>query len=540
MSKKFIILLIMLVCCILLTSCAPAPLPSSSENFSKKFTQSFENNYLMKDEDLRYVYASPMEAQTSSGIRLSLIRGTDKNLFVAGSILGEVGIYGDYTSNSFVYQHKDAPSPMKDWTIKEVRLLDSTYSWYYSSADETGNSVEAAMNSSDVIYTFYPDTDKELIDDIKNAYFSPTSQEEIYGDYYGSMVVCFEENENIVYWPNISCKMGIMTFGNDMHLSSESSQRILEIMDKYSDDRNPTYRYGELMHTTAPTDEELPITLIPWSQKASDGKPESQGISISAKDYASGREKVFASGTGSYCADQEGSGTFEVTKGSFNEFKVKWKTSDGYWYESIFNCDFSDAFPKNRVAEYKPSDIILDLPTVDFDLVFNVNYFPTDGKSNVDIFYGKDGKKTHWLTLYGKACEDTGFDGNFEIITKKECVSYTLRWRTLGGCFELELDTPFSYTSSPVKLTLDSGKEATLYLHDWKTPEATYIIICENDRCIQAFTVTSDFLLHNSGSTATNNKNGTYTLDLYGVLQTEHMSLSHRLKVTLPMPFIDK
>lgn len=132
MMKKLLVLLVILVLCIQLFSCNRNRLPLTSDNFSKDFVNSFSDNYRLVDPQLAYVTASPWEVeikakddQDADRLYLSLIDNVDKAQFI--SVTERYDVYmGAPGYSLFVYQAQNAPTPMKDWTIKSIKILETT------------------------------------------------------------------------------------------------------------------------------------------------------------------------------------------------------------------------------------------------------------------------------------------------------------------------------------------------------------------------------------------------------------------------------
>lgn len=214
--KKIIVFSVVFVLCAQLLSCNSSNLPLTSDNFSKDFVTGFSDNYRLVDPQLAYVTASPWEVEikvnNDERLYLSLIDDVDKAQFV--SVTERHDYYMDPPSyRLFVYQAPDAPTPMKDWTVKRVRVLEVT-----PIADTKEDAVsfsekytEALLGSSDVLYTYDNDNGSDFLDMIKSAYLAAETLQSHPGmirgtdsdqpDYlrYYSLLIEFNENDNIVW-----------------------------------------------------------------------------------------------------------------------------------------------------------------------------------------------------------------------------------------------------------------------------------------------------------------------------------------------------
>ena len=176
MMKKLLVLLVILVLCIQLFSCNRLPL--TSDNFSKDFVNSFSDNYRLVDPQLAYVTASPWEVeiktkddQDADRLYLSLIDNVDKAQFI--SVTERYDAYmGAPGYSLFVYQAQNAPTPMKDWTIKSIKILETTQ---FADSEEnvlllSAKYMETILSYSTVIRTYDNDTGSDFLDMMKNAY----------------------------------------------------------------------------------------------------------------------------------------------------------------------------------------------------------------------------------------------------------------------------------------------------------------------------------------------------------------------------------
>ena len=163
------------VLCAQLVSCQRSGLPLTSDNFPKDFVNSFFENYRLVDPQLAYVTASPWEVEikvdSDNKLYLSLIDNVDKAQFL--SVTERRAFYMGAPSYSlFVYQTPDAPTPMKDWTIKSIRVIEMS-----PIAETKENALlfsekfmDSLLESSTVLHTYDNDTGSAFLDMIKNAY----------------------------------------------------------------------------------------------------------------------------------------------------------------------------------------------------------------------------------------------------------------------------------------------------------------------------------------------------------------------------------
>jgi len=200
-----------------LYSCRRSPYPNHSENFTREFVDEFFNNYSVQDAQLSYFTAQTHEIEISpADLRLARIDETDQNLFLSGTKVNYPlkGVGNSYTV--FVYQHKDAPIPMKDWTVKSISLLsnnDLTLNSYNDdSVDRYKNLMNDFINSGKELNQFENnDENKVIIDAVNNAYtkaekhdrepqvISDNNVDIIKRKYY-ILLIEFEENPNIVWY----------------------------------------------------------------------------------------------------------------------------------------------------------------------------------------------------------------------------------------------------------------------------------------------------------------------------------------------------
>lgn len=215
MKKMFVLLLILLLC-IQLFSCEKNDLPLTSDNFSQDFVSSFSDNYRLVDPQLAYVTASPWEVEikvnNDEKLYLSLIDNVDKAHFVSVTERKEYYM-GSPSYNVFVYQTSDAPTPMKNWTIKSIRVLEVT-----PIAETKDNALslserymETLLASSTVLHTYDNGNGSDFLDMIKSAYSTAEtlqthpsiirgtdSNQPNYLRYY-SLLIEFNESDNIIW-----------------------------------------------------------------------------------------------------------------------------------------------------------------------------------------------------------------------------------------------------------------------------------------------------------------------------------------------------
>lgn len=255
--KKSIFILFVLVLCLSLTSCGVVynpyvyfdsdilfnidQVPDYSENFDEEFFKTFDEDYTFEP---RYAFysASVWEAEEESEIedirtykRFSMIDGFENKEFVAVSNSQRWRFPILECSYSWVYvaRHKDAPDPMKDWTLKSISVIasdkghDPRETNYATATDAryaeqtNGKSYitleQLSVNQMSLfdteeyrICTFDREHDAELLDAFIESYYSPTRIENFTGqfgltgvsdtfrtEFY--IIVHFEESDNIVW-----------------------------------------------------------------------------------------------------------------------------------------------------------------------------------------------------------------------------------------------------------------------------------------------------------------------------------------------------
>lgn len=171
MKKILMLLSFVLILCIILVSCS-SEYPSTSDNFDADFRRSFPEKYSVKDPHLLFMTASPYEAKMEDNILLSVIDGVDKNMFVAGAQLSY--FMGKSYEKVYVYQTEDAPTPMKDWTIKNIYLIKSSGNYQYTGDGSNGriNVMQRHLERSEILklYTRYDESEARFIESMKESY----------------------------------------------------------------------------------------------------------------------------------------------------------------------------------------------------------------------------------------------------------------------------------------------------------------------------------------------------------------------------------
>lgn len=241
--RRVNVLLILLALVLLLCSCDEASkvlakIPYTSENFSQEFMDSFDSEYRLYDSNLYYLSANPFEVRTSdySGVFqydvealiLSTIKDVPKEEFVAVTHFGEFILMpgGGRDITCHVYQSKDAPVIMKDYTISSVSIIGWKLPpyWYVGSGssnfnkimDQAPNYFETFLESrrTAIVAEYTSDGHPEFIESLKNGYSNSTADKAIYlttntiyrideGDpnheVYYSLLFRFEETDNLVW-----------------------------------------------------------------------------------------------------------------------------------------------------------------------------------------------------------------------------------------------------------------------------------------------------------------------------------------------------
>ena len=260
--RRIILVLLSITICISCTSCRVTNLPDHSENFDKKFVESFFENYSLADPQLSYFSASPWEAEirgdTNRQYLLSCVDETDPAHFV--SVSEFIFFIGTPSVTCAVYQSKDAPTPMKDWTISSVSLLAGylpftpTDANAVSDEDYARKPMEYNLSVSEEIKIFSRSDSRDFLNFVAESYKNPISSKgrsfssiykyeedglpgkswEEYTYYY--LLVRFEENSNIVWLTELYHEDGELYFTHGANqyeycaLGSDLSQTICELI----------------------------------------------------------------------------------------------------------------------------------------------------------------------------------------------------------------------------------------------------------------------------------------------------------------------
>lgn len=194
------LLILFIVALVFTSSACEAPyehyeyeeLPQTSENFDQAFVGSFFENYHYLDRHLAYYTASPWEIKIEEmdesvthrregNYYLSVIDGIDKNHFVSVTA-HEIKLLYPGGGNLFetqIYQHINAPKPLKDWTIDSISLFASPH-LYLDPISSYGNEsaklitessyMEKVLNESELLATFEADDFSNNFEALKTAY----------------------------------------------------------------------------------------------------------------------------------------------------------------------------------------------------------------------------------------------------------------------------------------------------------------------------------------------------------------------------------
>lgn len=214
--KKLLLLLLIIALCTQLFSCNNDNLPLTSDNFSQDFVNSFFDNYRLVDPQLAYVTASPWEVEikidNDEMLYLSLIDDVDKGHFV--SVTEQIKFYmGAPGYRVCVYQTSAAPTPMEDWTIKSIRVLE-VVPFRDNKNDvilRSENYMENMLTSSTVLHTYDNNNDSDFFDTVKDAYSMAETAELFsssvtymtkateYTSHQYSLLIEFNESNNIIW-----------------------------------------------------------------------------------------------------------------------------------------------------------------------------------------------------------------------------------------------------------------------------------------------------------------------------------------------------
>lgn len=235
--SKLMIVSVILVVTLCFCSCEEMEnakrIPETSENFSQEFVDSFVSEYRLYDPQLHYLTAepygvrldaSPQNMPQSSGyswLLVSPIHNVSKEQFVAVTCYGFRSNVIGVMPKVRVYQKKDAPVPMKDYTVSSVSVVrTSAYpSNFYSSAifedfeKEVLNYMEVFLESkyTEILAEFQLEEDQELIHSLRQSYHHTipynlyfnwvcTGEDERRLDVGYYLLFRFEETENLVWY----------------------------------------------------------------------------------------------------------------------------------------------------------------------------------------------------------------------------------------------------------------------------------------------------------------------------------------------------
>ncbi len=259
--KRIITFIITLCLCLSLTSCGnfamvrynphvyfdaeilfdSKKIPDHSDNFDEEFFESFDEDYVYESY-LGYYSASEWEAEEECDnefarvkYRFSMIDGFEDKQFIARSRVhrSKFPALADVYCDLEIFRHKDAPDPIKDWTIKSfsvilVDFLCNLGTTVYETDTDTKNHEQNSkqklftleqlsvghMSLFDTearcICTFDRENDPAFIEMIEKGYAEPRRVTE-----FGSLshtprnsgtrydcyaVIRFEESDNIVWY----------------------------------------------------------------------------------------------------------------------------------------------------------------------------------------------------------------------------------------------------------------------------------------------------------------------------------------------------
>ena len=301
--KKSIILLLTLCLCCTLTSCGVVVnpyvyfdsdillgadrIPDHSDNFDEEFFKTYEEDYII---DNRYAFysASGWEAEEESKKddirtykRFSMIDGFENKEFISVSHSQRQSFPILESGYCWIYvaRHKDAPDPMKDWTIKSISIIASDKGHMPSETNyETATDAKYAEQKNNKSYitleqlsvrqmslfdteefricTFNRENDALLLDTFIESYYSPT-QSDSFSDAFGLtgkpdtfgtdfyLIVRFEESDNIVWCDQLFRKIDNTELycsssvggGNFSVIEGEYAERILDLIWEWQEER---------------------------------------------------------------------------------------------------------------------------------------------------------------------------------------------------------------------------------------------------------------------------------------------------------------
>jgi len=270
LMKKTIFLLTILLSFSMFVSCTfdISTTPIYSDNFDEDFVSSFFQNYEIVDFQLGYLSASPCEAEIIcdshsmdiDNLKLAVIDETDIKMFVSGTQVKRTLPIGNggFTTDTYVYQSKNAPVPMKDWTIKSISITAS--SWPYPKSGNgtnykniSENMMQQHLDSSNILCVYNANMDSEFINGIKDAYLNSECidayeismlEKEIRSEdqlhvadvKYYKLFITFEENSNIVWYADLY-KSGseILFICGTAEYAFDINQRYGKISDEFAE-----------------------------------------------------------------------------------------------------------------------------------------------------------------------------------------------------------------------------------------------------------------------------------------------------------------
>lgn len=237
-TMKKIIILILVLCCLLCSCSEKDFMPSTSKNFGSEFLETFWQEYHVFDPHLKYVSASRWEVKVDINDRnithndndefyFSLIDNTSKSQFVAVTeyqYLFAPGGGHSYYPN--LYQHIDAPNPMRDYTISQITLFCADYFLeseidnirdFYEAHAIAQNYFEYLMKDTQEIASYDRSSYAEYLDSINVSYeealtirrnfemCAPELPKKGIPRQVYYILVSFEENENLKWVSNLYC-----------------------------------------------------------------------------------------------------------------------------------------------------------------------------------------------------------------------------------------------------------------------------------------------------------------------------------------------
>ena len=247
MKRLFLLLLSLTLITVSLGSCSAfdSGYPTISENFGSGFSLSKDYRY---DSQLYYYSAAAPEVEKSNPfftnetyLRLGIIKDTDPNMFIAGVSVNYNNQGGlmpikhkmsDYDSRANAIASKYAPVPMRDWTVRSIRLVSLTNTDGAGLTDLLKNEsmsdfdkfAQSPVSSSAVQVAEF--TDEATLQSIKLSYATPIIEEDyrMHGVYMDRslkyeednstthfyLIVDFVENENIFWCSHVFSKDGTM------------------------------------------------------------------------------------------------------------------------------------------------------------------------------------------------------------------------------------------------------------------------------------------------------------------------------------------